>query len=214
MNKSKILRRIAMIASLIMLIVSTANTTYGFIVTSTDPISNIFVPDSPLDPEAITVNLGVNKTVNNTGKESIGPDDFEFVLENVATGEKTAVRSGSDGKANFGLTFDKADAGKTYTYRLSETDEKRPGVTYDDRVYEITVSVTLDESNELTATVVVDGIAAEEPVAEFENTYHADVPPSPPTGDNSNITFWFIMMIVSATVLVTLIIYDRRRARV
>lgn len=214
MNRSKILRRIAMVISLIMLIVSTANTTYGFIITSTDPVTNVFVPDSPLDPEAITVNLGVSKTVNNTGKESIGPEDFEFVLENVATGEKTAVRSGFDGRASFGLTFNNADAGKTYIYRLSETNEKRPGVTYDDRVYEITVSVTLDESNELKAAVVMNGVAAEEPVAEFENTYHADVPPSPPTGDDSDITFWFIMMTVSATTLVTLIIYDRRRARV
>lgn len=176
--------------------------------------NNTFVPVILPDPDPITVNVEVNKTVNNTGAQSIGPEGFEFVLENVATGEKTAMISDSDGKAIFGLTFGKADIGKTYTYKLSETNKGAAGMIYDTDVYEITVSVSLSEDNKLIAAVSMNGTATETPVAAFENTYHADQPVSPPTGDTSNITFWFIMMIISGATFVSLIIYDRKRARI
>ncbi len=174
--------------------------------------NNTFVPPVIPDPDSITVNVTVNKKVTNTGKVSIGPDGFEFVLENLLTQEKKSLDSDGNGKAVFALTFTKADVGKAYTYKLSETNEGVAGMTYDTDVYEITVAITLNDNNVLVATATVGGQAAENIVAEFQNTYHADTPVAPPTGDNSNLTFWFIMMIVSGTTLIILAITDKRKS--
>lgn len=174
--------------------------------------NNTFVPPVIPDPDSITVNVTVNKKVTNTGKVSIGPDGFEFVLENLLTQEKKSLDSDGNGKAVFALTFTKADVGKAYTYKLSETNEGVVGMTYDTDVYEITVAITLNDNNVLVATATVGGQAAENIVAEFQNTYHADTPVAPPTGDNSNLTFWFIMMIVSGTTLIILAITDKRKS--
>ena len=46
MKTGKIIRRIAMVISLVMLITFTVGTTYGYMVTSTDPITNVFVPNT------------------------------------------------------------------------------------------------------------------------------------------------------------------------
>ena len=48
--------------------------------------------------------------------------------------------------------------------------------------------------------------------ATFENTYDPDTPVSPPTGDNIDLAFWFIMMVLSASVFVALVVYDRKRS--
>ena len=45
MKTGKILRRIAMLVSFIMMITSTVGTTYGYIVTSTETIENVFISD-------------------------------------------------------------------------------------------------------------------------------------------------------------------------
>lgn len=187
--------------------VTTANGKYTVSVI----FNNTFVPPVVPDPDPITVGIDVNKTVENTGTIKIGPEGFEFVLENVATGEKTALKSDANGKAKFELNFTKSDIDKTYTYKLYETNEGRVGMTYDNDVYEITVSVSLNSDNQLVAAVKVNGASAETVVAEFQNTYHADETVAPPTGDNSNLTFWFIMMIVSGTALVVLTVFDRRK---
>ncbi len=179
---------------------------YNVVVT----FNNTFVPPVVPDPDDIAVTITVNKTVKNTGTQALGPNGFEFVLENVATGEKTALETDNDGKAIFNLPFTAADIGKTYNYTLSETNEGKQGVTYDAVVYNIQVAIALGEDNKLIATVTRNGTAVENCVAEFENTFHTEQEPSPPTGDNSNSTFWFIMMIISGTACVVLLLIDKR----
>lgn len=175
--------------------------------------NNTFVPVVP-DPEDIAVKVEVDKTVKNTGEAKIGPEGFEFVLENTISGEKLTLNSGPDGKATFTLPFTADDIGKIYTYKLSETDKGAVGMTYDVKVYDISVSITLSEDDKLLANVVMNGHITENPVAEFVNTYHAEIPDTPQTGDNSNITFWIIMMIVSGTACIFLAITGKRyRAR-
>ena len=165
------------------------------------------------EPDDIEVNIGVNKTVKNTGVLSIAPAGFEFVLENTVSGEKMALKSDENGKAVFVLPFTATDVGKTYTYKLSETNDGMTGVTYDTKVYDISIPITLDSDNKLVSTITMDGKAVNDVVARFENTYYTDQTTTPPTGDDSNVTFWFIMMIISGTTCIVLVLLDKRYTR-
>ena len=209
MLKNKIFRRLAFIISLIVLLTSTINTTFGFIVTKTDSLVNVFIP-AVSEQDGIKVNIIVNKTVKNTGVSSIGPAGFEFVLENTENGEKQALKSDENGDAVFSLVFTAEDAGKAFTYKLSETNDGMTGVTYDTKVYDISVFISFNENNKIIATITKDGEAVDEVIAKFENTYYTERPTSPPTGDNSNITFWFIMMVISGSVCIFLAITDKK----
>ncbi len=174
--------------------------------------NNTFVPVVS-QPDDIAVTIRVNKTVKNTGASSIGPGGFEFVLENTVSGEKIALKSDKNGNAVFTLPFTATDAGRIYTYRLFETDSGRTGVTYDRRVYDISVAVTLLGDNKLVATISMDGETVSDAIARFENTYYTDHTSVPPTGDNRNILFWLIMMISSGTACIVLMLLDRRYTR-
>ncbi len=199
-----------MLVSLIMLMTSAVQTTFGYIVTKTDSLVNTFVPCVVSDTYDFVETVTVNKTVENTGKAAVGLNGFEFVLENVTTGEKTALNSDVYGKAVFTLTFSKEDVGKTYTYRLSETDQGIDGVTYDTTVYDITIAISLGEDNKLISKVTMNGSEVENCIAEFKNICHADQPVIPPTGDNNKKVFWFIMMIISSVTCVVLLLMDKR----
>lgn len=174
--------------------------------------NNTFVPAVP-EPDDLAVELAVLKTVKNVGEASIGPEGFEFVLENTASGEKRALESDESGRAVFALAFTASDIGKTYTYKLSETDEGMTDVVYDTKVYEIAISVDLDADNCLIASVTMDGEKTEKAVAQFENTYDAELSVSPPTGDRTRLLFWFGMMIASATSCAALVLLDRKYAK-
>ncbi len=165
------------------------------------------------DPDDIAVNIDVNKTVKNTGVSSIGPAGFEFVLENTVSGEKMALKSDENGKAVFVLPFTATDVGKTYTYKLFETNDGMIGVTYDTKAYDISIAITLSGDNKLVSTITMDGKAVNAVVARFENTYYIDQTTAPPTGDDSNVTFWFIMMIISGTTCIVLVLLDKRYTR-
>ena len=201
--------------------INTASGTENAAVTKTNDgyavsvtFNNTFVPPVVPDPDPITVQIGIDKIINNVGEGTHGKGGFQFVLKNVATSEGLGATSDNNGKAAFSLTYTKADIGKTYTYKLSETNQGFAGMTYDTDVHEIAVTVALNENNELVAALTMDGKIVNALSATFENTYDADTPVAPPTGDNSNLTLWFILMIVSGSALVALTVYDRKRNRV
>lgn len=173
--------------------------------------NNTFVPPVQPDAEEITVDISVNKTVHNTGDLEVGPEGFEFVLEDLATGETIAVTSDANGNALFHLTFGNTDIGKTYTYALSETNEGVVGMTYDADVHQISVTVELDSENHPVVSLTMDGTAVEILSAAFENTYYSVREPSPPTDNNSSTVFWFGLMILSGSLFVTLIVYEKKR---
>ena len=173
---------------------------------------NIYHTELPA-PDDISVVITADKTVKNTGTATIGPKGFEFVLENTANGEKLVVTSSTEGKAIFNLPYTANDIGKTYTYTLSETDKGAVGMTYDTAVYTISISISLSDENKLIANVVMNEKMVDNAVAKFVNTYHADYSDSPQTGDNSNITFWFIMMIISGTTCIILLFLDKRYSK-
>ena len=189
--------------------VSEADGKYNVTVT----FNNTFVPAMP-DPDDIGLTITVNKTVRNTGDMIAGPEGFAFVLENLSTGEKLERTSNADGKAYFTLPFTAADIGKTYTYRLSETNSGIAGMTYDNRVYSISISIALSADNELIARVLMNGQVTENLTAQFLNTYNRDSTGADPTGDDTSILFWFIMMIISSSACIFLVIVDQKyRAR-
>ena len=174
--------------------------------------NNTFVPPVVPDPDPITVLVGIDKIVHNVGDADHGLAGFEFVLKKSATSESFAVTSNDEGKASFELTFTKDDIGKSYTYKLSETNQGLEGMFYDSDVHVITVTVSLNENNELVAALTMDEQSVDALKATFENTYDPDTPVSPPTGDNIDLAFWFIMMVLSASVFVALVVYDRKRS--
>ena len=55
------------------------------------------------------------------------------------------------------VKFTQADAGKTFKYTVAETNEHKPGYTYDDAVRTVTIAVTDDGAGTITATTTVSG---------------------------------------------------------
>ncbi len=164
-------------------------------------------PDIPV-PDDIALAITAHKTIINTGKKSIGPDGFEFILENIVTGERMAINSDVNGNAIFTLPFTADDIDKTYVYQLTETNDGRIDIIYDTRIYDIQVTITLDENNTLIPVIVMNGSHTDSCVAEFTNTYDPSVVPS--TGDNSKLAFWLVLMLISGTTCITLAIFDIR----
>lgn len=77
------------------------------------------------------------------------------------------------------LKFTLADAGKEYTYKITEENggQKINGITYDSAVYEVEIAVSDKGDGTLNVETTVDGVAyvhgASNPL-EFENTYKAN----------------------------------------
>ena len=84
------------------------------------------------------------------------------------------------------------------------------GVTYDKRVYDIRIAVTMGVDNKLVAGVTVNDKAVVNAEVKFENTYHGEKPVFPQTGDTNNSTFWFFMMLVSGGACIVLLVLDRK----
>ena len=85
------------------------------------------------------------------------------------------------------VKFTQADAGKTFKYTVAETNDHKPGYTYDDAVRTVTIAVTDDGAGTITATTTVSGgsegtlvteyktgaAAVESAVVPFVNSYSA-----------------------------------------
>lgn len=193
-----------------------AHTSENVSITQLD-FTNIFVPK----PENITVNIQVEKTVENKGSEEIGPEGFEFVLENTETKEKQTVKSDAEGNAVFALEYTEDDVGKTYTYKLTEVDGGRENVTYSAAEYTVTATVELSENNELFVTFTQNGEAVAEVKAEFENIYDYTPTPvptptpnptdNPKTGDNTHLQLWLTLLLVSTGGILSTVLYSTKK---
>ncbi len=147
-------------------------------------------------PADVTVEILVDKVVESLGKETIGPEGFQFTLEGR---EVLSVLSDETGKASFLLTFTEEDIGKTLVYRLSEVNGGREFVTYDESVYEFRFTVGLDENNSLTVAVEKDGRQVEKAAAQFVNLFE-DIG-NPGTGDTGSLGLWLALLFVSGGAL-------------
>ena len=166
---------------------------YGF--------TNIFTP------APIQVEITAEKQVDNKTTLTMGKDGFSFLLTDGTT-QATKV-SGEDGLAKFQLEYSAADVGKTYTYKLSEVKGSIDGMTYDEKVYEITVTISQDNvTGELKATVSKTDNAV------FTNIYAPVIPddPEPPkTADHSDMIRWCGMLTVSAFCMMAVLVLGKKK---
>ncbi len=212
LKAEKLIKRFVLLMLLVLLNMSTIGTTYCYIVTSSDSAANTFVP-SVSEVEDIVVTIEVIKKIKNTGTSTISPAGFEFVLENALDRDKASAKSDTQGNAVFALSFTAADMGKVYTYKLSEYNDGREGVTYDTRAYDISVHICSETDSKPIAAVTVNGKATEKAVLEFVNTYHAPNDGATKTGDNGNGLFWLILAIFSGGICLLLITRSRTAAK-
>lgn len=201
-----------LLLSLAVLLSATIQSTLAFIVVDSGSVVNTFVPDVLPSPSDVVVEIGVQKTVKNTGNGSISPEGFSFLLENADSDETVTVRSDKDGSASFSLTFTEPDAGKTYRYTLSEVNDGREGVEYDGRRYAVEVRIA-ETDGALTATVLLDGKETAHCTATFENTYHGEQIAPAPTGDNSDLTVHMALLLISGA-FTAILLGKRRRSNI
>ncbi len=160
-------------------------------------------------PTDITVDINIDKKVENKGSQSITAEGFEFALSKEGTTEVTTVKSDKNGKAVLTLGFTENDIGNTYNYILEEVAGDTQYVKYSSVKYAIAISISLNGENQLVAEITKDGVATEEITAEFINEYDytpvvAEPEPeepaqstSPKTGDLSNLQLWIALLFVS-----------------
>jgi pilin isopeptide linkage protein/LPXTG-motif cell wall-anchored protein len=145
----------------------------------------------------------------NAKKTLVGRDlkagEFEFVLE--IDGEVVeTVKNTAAGDVTFSTV--KFDEPGTHTFKIYEVKGDLPNVTYDETVYEGTITVTDNGQGQLEAEVEGNKDI------KFINNYENITPPPPPkTGDNSNLTMWLILMSVALIGIAGLVIFVRRRSR-
>lgn len=111
-------------------------------------------------------------------KELLGATltDGQFAFQ--LTGMGSDLRATNDAQGNVAFPHLLLTEPGTYTYELRELNDGQEGVTYDERVYVVTVTVTDDGLGHLSAEVSMD--AADGALA-FTNTYTPPVTPEEPS---------------------------------
>lgn len=89
---------------------------------------------------------------------------FSFALRDVTEGSATygqvleTVENGADGMVSFSpISYATADAGRTFTYEISEVDTGEDGIRYDETIVTATVRVTDNGDGTLATQVAYDG---------------------------------------------------------
>ena len=98
------------------------------------------------------------------------------------------------------MEFDKAGE---YVYTVTEVIGTESGMSYDETVYTVKVTVTDDGNGKLVADVTVSG----DGVIEFNNEY---VPDTPQLGDESNTFILYSAMLLSVIGLAVLVFKKRK----
>jgi len=127
----------------------------------------------------------------------------------------TAVNA-ADGKFGFDeITFDEAG---TYYYLVKEdTTGNADGITYDETVYKVIVTVTDDLKGTLNAELEILGKNDAKAIAiEFVNTFEIPkipVVPNPGTDDMTNIGMWFAVLFVTGGSLFGATVFGKKKKR-
>lgn len=207
MKRCGLLLKLAMLVCVAITIVSAPPSSLAYIAANSNTVHNSFRVVY-LPPQDISVPVKIQKSIANLSKKEIGPGGFDFDLLNVNTGEVTTATTSEDGRAVIYLPFAAEDVGKTYRYRLYELNTGREHVTYDETVYDISITLVLNDMHEISADIVMDGRPVTEIAAEFTNKYYVPVP-LPDTGDPNHPVLWTAMLILSGAGLA--IIGKKRR---
>ncbi len=169
--------------------------------------TNIFTPK----PTDLTVDFGVDKTVENKGSEKITAEGFQFLLEQVGTDKKLTVKTDAEGKARFSLVFTEDDIGSSFSFKLSEVKGDLDHVTYSDAVYNISLTLSLGDDNKLVAAITQDGKPVDAVTAAFVNVYDYTPPVTPTTGDFFSLPFWLSLIFISFGGLVGTVAYGKKK---
>lgn len=99
---------------------------------------------------------------------------FSFELKGGEEKVLQTVTNDADGNISFSpINYTEADAGKTYTYTVSEVNAGADGYTYDGSIYTITVEVIDDGKGGLTATPTIKKGEQDVEAITFANSYAA-----------------------------------------
>ena len=181
-------------------IVSAPMASLAYIAANSNTLHNSFrVEYQPA--QDISVPIVIHKSMVNLSDADIGPGGFDFYLIDAETGKAASVKSSDAGWATINVIFTAEDAGKTYNYRLYELNDGRENVIYDGTVYDISITILMDDANVMSAELRMDGQIVTEIVAEYENRYYVPVP-LPDTGDHTPLALWTAMLVFSGTGLV------------
>lgn len=153
------------------------------------------------EPANVTIEA-IKKLEGGTLKEG----QFTFQLKDKDGKAITEVENKEDGAIRFeNLTFDSEG---TYEYTISEVNDKQTGVTYDENVYKLTVSVTDDGSGVLSAKVSGDEAIFTNHCKATDAKTDIDTKPKAPasdakdkvpeTGDSSSMALYLVLMGIAA----------------
>lgn len=129
---------------------------------------NVYKPTNQVKVPLVAYKTLIGKKLNE--------GEFTFDLKDEA-GNTLQAKNDGNGVIPFELTFTERDMkkddgsrvhSKTFQYTLSEVKGSAEGMTYDETVYTITVTVTDDQNGKLTATVSYPN---NDPVLRFTNDY-------------------------------------------
>lgn len=160
------------------------------------------------NPEEITVELGIDKTIKSAAEDPIGPDGFKFSLKDETGKELAIAESDEQGNAQFFLKFQAEDIGNTFKLSLSEVNTRKTGVTYSKVKYAVEITITLAANGELVPIIKLDGKTVDAVDVEFVNIY--DPPVNAITGDGFNAGVFISLMILSSFGLAAVIICKKR----
>lgn len=108
---------------------------------------------------------------------TLADGQFTFQLSDAETGTVLqSATNAADGSVTFALGYGAADAGKTFTYKVSERNDGQAGVTYDGSSYTVKVEVTDDGEGHLSAKASTDDYLV------FTNRYDAGGSGENPSG--------------------------------
>lgn len=108
---------------------------------------------------------------------TLADGQFTFQLSDAETGTVLqSATNAADGSVTFALGYGAADAGKTFTYKVSERNDGQAGVTYDGSSYTVKVEVTDDGEGHLSAKASTDDCLV------FTNRYDAGGSGENPSG--------------------------------
>lgn len=187
----------------------TFNNTYDPGVTPPDPPIPPDPPGPTPRPDDIVYEIKVdNHILNFVDFTSISPADFEYKLVDVDTGEVLIEKTDENGNAIFELDYTADDIGKTFSFKLTQVNGEKEGVTYSDIEYQIQLTIALNvEENKLEVDGFCSGdIMDEDYWAEFRNFY------KPAAVEEDGFPYWIIIVsVLGAAAIAAGVVFGRKQ---